>query len=34
MILALRTTPATDATWNEKLAHWAIKTRLVTEVNQ
>lgn len=30
MKLALRTTPASDATWNEKLAHWGIKTRLVT----
>lgn len=30
MQLALRTTPATDATWLDKLAHQAIKARLCT----
>lgn len=30
MLLAMRTTPATDARWIDKLAHWLIKARLVT----
>lgn len=29
-MLALRTQPASDATWLDKLAHWLIKARLVT----
>ena len=31
MKLALRTTPAADATSLDKLAHWVIKARLVTQ---